>query len=282
MIIANSRRVVILEPAAERVGHQLLRERRHEQLGPIQHGLAKADGAVERAAVGQPAGCVDRPARLTLRAPASDRVEVLRRQAHRIHQLMAARAHGVRAMLNHPLAHRENLRARAVLGQRRHVQRRGRHGRAEQILENPLAAAHRRRPVRVRRDRHDAALTEQPAAHVVRAELDAPEVAAVHVGNAVVLREALVEERVIGAQQIEHAAILLHDALEQHFGLATERLTKVVVEVGKQPRVGLACCRDCADTATARRSCSPALRRAHRPACGAPAAPAPRDPSGGP
>ena len=51
------------------------------------------------------------------------------------------------------------------------------------------------------------------------------------------LRETLVEERVIGAQQIEHAAIFFHHTLEQQLGLAPEGLTEVVVEIGEQPVV---------------------------------------------
>ena len=41
------------------------------------------------------------------------------------------------------------------------------------------------------------------------------EVAALDVRDAVVLREPLVEERVVGGQQLEHAAVLAHDAVEK-------------------------------------------------------------------
>ena len=54
--------------------------------------------------------------------------------------------------------------ALAVLLQRRHVRRRRRRRRAEKVVEQPLAAQHRRRAVRIRRDGQDAALAEQPAA----------------------------------------------------------------------------------------------------------------------
>ena len=108
------------------------------------------------------------------------------------------------------------------------------------------------------------------------ASVDAPEVAAVDVRNAVVLREPLVDERVVRAQQIEHAAVLVHDALEEQLRFAAERLPQVVVEVREQPRIGLDARRGCAGTATARRSWSPAPRSAGRRACGAPAARAPR------
>ena len=47
------------------------------------------------------------------------------------------------------------------------------------------------------------------------------------------LRQPLVDERVVGGHQIEHAAILGHDAADEQLELALERLSQVVVEVGK-------------------------------------------------
>ena len=67
--------------------------------------------------------------------------------------------------------------------------------------------------------------------------VDAAEAAAVDVRNAVVLREPLVEERVVGLQQVEHAAVLAQDALEEQLRLLPERLPQVVVEVREQPQV---------------------------------------------
>ena len=65
----------------------------------------------------------------------------------------------------------------------------------------------------------------------------APEVAAVHVRDAVVPREPLVDERVVGVHQVEHAAVLAHDAAEEQLGLALEGLAQVVVEVGEDEQV---------------------------------------------
>ena len=120
----------------------------------------------------------------------------------------------------------------------RHVRRRRRRRRAEDVFQNPLAANHRRRARGIRRDREDAALPQQAAALAVPVQRDAPEVAAVHVRNAVVLREPLVQERVVGLEQVEHAAVFAQDALEKQLGFAAERLAQVVVEIGKQPQVG--------------------------------------------
>ncbi len=51
--------------------------------------------------------------------------------------------------------------------------------------------------------------------------------------------QALVDERVVRIQQIEHAAILAHDAVEQQLGFALERLPQIVVEVRKHQEVGV-------------------------------------------
>ena len=83
----------------------------------------------------------------------------------RIHQLVAAGAGRVRAVLRHPLAHREHAAFGVGVLQRRHVGRRRRRRRAEDVLENPLAAQDRRRAVGVRGHRQDAAVAEQAAAH---------------------------------------------------------------------------------------------------------------------
>ena len=82
-----------------------------------------------------------------------------------------------------------------------HVGRRRRHRRRQDVLEQPLAANGRRRARRVRRDGQHARLAEQAPAVLV-GQRHAPEVAAVDAGDPVVTRELLVEERVVGRQQI--------------------------------------------------------------------------------
>ena len=44
-------------------------------------------------------------------------------------------------------------------------------------------------------------------------------------------RQPFVDERVVSGQQIEDAAILAHDAVEEHLDLALERPAQTVVEV---------------------------------------------------
>ena len=56
-----------------------------------------------------------------------------------------------------------------------------------------------------------------------------------NVENAVVFREPLVDEGVVRRHQIEHWTVAAHDAFEEQFGLALERLPQVVVEIREQP-----------------------------------------------
>ena len=63
--------------------------------------------------------------------------------------------------------------------------------------------------------------------------------AAVDIRDSVMLRQALVDERVSRIQQIEDAAIFVFDAADEQLGLAAERLPQVVVEIGKGPRIGV-------------------------------------------
>ena len=53
----------------------------------------------------------------------------------------------------------------------------------------------------------------------------------------VVLGQPLVHERIVRAQQIERAAVFLHDAFDEELGFAPERLAQVVVEVRERPGI---------------------------------------------
>src|SRR5205814_7324568 len=116
---------------------------------------------------------------------------------------------------------------------------RGRWGRrAENILQDPFPADHRRSPVRTRGIRQNRALSEQPATRAVGGKQSPPESFGVHARNPVVPGQTLVEERIVGVQQVEHAAILADDTVEEQLRLALEGLTQIVVEVKEQFRTG--------------------------------------------
>ena len=75
-----------------------------------------------------------------------------------------------------------------------------------------------------RSHRQDAALPQQPAPRIV-GNRHAPELAAIDVRNSVVPREALIDERVIRIQQIEHVVIFVQDAAEEQLRLFLERMS---------------------------------------------------------
>ena len=135
----------------------------------------------------------------------------------------------------------------------RHVRRRVRRADAEERLQEPLAAGDRRSAGRVRRHRQQRALAQQAAAHVeLRGQRHAAELRAIDVRDSVVLRQPLVDERVIRGQQIEDAAILMDDAAEEQLDLALVRRPQVVVEIREQIHDRLAGLAASARPATAR------------------------------
>ena len=136
-------------------------------------------------------------------------------------------------------ARSERLLAGLVLLSVRHVRRRRRRRRAEDVLEDPLAAQHRRRAVRIRRHRQDAALTEQAAALVALVSVTRGSGCRRRWGCRSA-RQPLVHEGVVGVEQIEHAAVLAHDALEEQ--LRSRCGTPAAARCrssGKSPGVGM-------------------------------------------
>ncbi len=173
-----------------------------------------------------------------LDALATDRIEGLEREADGIHQFVTSRAGRVGAMGLHLLAHRRwAVVAGGIAGpglERRHDGRRigGRH--TDEELQHPVAANRRRRTSRLRGHREEGSLAQQaPAVALALIELDAAEFAALDSRNAVEPRQPVVDEGVVGGEQIEDAAVFLHQAGEQQLDFLTEGLAQVVIEVGK-------------------------------------------------
>ena len=169
-------------------------------------------------------------------APAADAVEVLEREAQRVHGPVARGAGRVRAVDLHELAQRRRRLALAARLQVGHVGRRGRRRGPEQVLEHPLAAGHRRRPVRVGGEGQDARLPQDARPPVVGPR-HPPEVVPVNVGNPVVLGEALVHEGVVGRHQLGQRPVVAHLRLEEELGLPLHRGAQVLVEHGEHRRV---------------------------------------------
>src|SRR5437867_994035 len=141
-------------------------------------------------------------------SPTAHGIIVLKGETNWIHKLMTTRTGRVRSMLRHPFPHCKNFAIRSVILQRRHIRRWWRGRRAEDIAQNPFAAKHGRGAIRIRRYGQNASLAKQAAPNAVFTERHAPEIAAVHVRNSVVLGEPLVQKRIICAQQVEYTAVL--------------------------------------------------------------------------
>ncbi len=105
-----------------------------------------------------------------------------------------------------------------------------------------VAAQHRRGAVGIRRHHQDRALAQQAVAPGI-GQGHAPELVAAHVRDAVVQRQALIDEGVIGRQQIQHAAVFAQDAVDEQLHLALESGAQAGVEVGIDERVGIDACR---------------------------------------
>ena len=89
-----------------------------------------------------------------------------------------------------------------------HVRRRLGRRRVEQVVENPLAAQHRRGARRVRRHRQHAALREHARRAACRVRSTRRNSGPLTSGDAVMPRQPLVEIRVLAVDEVEDAAIV--------------------------------------------------------------------------
>ena len=155
---------------------------------------------------------------------------------------------------------------------RRHDRRRQRRTHAEEGFQEPLAAGDGRGSRRLRRHAQQGAFSEQPTPHVeVGAKIHAPEPAAVDVRDPVMAGEPFVDERVIRGQQIQDAAVLMDDAVEQELDLAAKRVPQVVVEIRIDAGIRLQWCPALAGSATDPRNSRSAPPTSDRPPSDAPA-----------
>ena len=137
------------------------------------------------------------------RAPLPDRVEVLEREARRVDDPMARRTGWILPVQFELIANRLRRRFLPFVAflQRRHIRRRRRRRRVQKRRQHVHAAEYRRGPRGQSRERQDAAVAQQAEAVRIR-QLDLAEALAVDTRNSVVLRQALVEERVVGASAV--------------------------------------------------------------------------------
>ena len=213
-----------VEAAAERVGQQLLGQRaRRTARARCSSAWRSADDAVDLACrrPAAPEASIGCRASAVACAPRADRVEVLEREARadpsRVWQVAQA---GLRAVLLHPLAHRARLVAASLLPRAAARSAGGGGG----GVPRRFSRTHLPRSTGEVRSACDVTVRMLPLPSRPRrassVQRDAAEVAAVDVGDAVVPRQPLVDERVVGGQQVEDAAVLAHDAVEEQLGLA--------------------------------------------------------------
>src|SRR5439155_8571182 len=95
-----------------------------------------------------------------------------------------------------------------LLHERRNIVGRWRRRRAQQIVEHPLPAKHRRGSRRVRRDTEDGRLRHDAAA-LLAVELDTPKLLAVNAFDSVIARKRPVDERDAAVDEIQNAPVLM-------------------------------------------------------------------------
>ena len=201
-------------------------KRQHEDVLVFQQRRAQARRAVDLGAVVELARGVHRHA-VVVDAPHAGDVEILERQAERIDHAVARDARRI-ACGALPCARASTARA---AGRRALVSSSsgtfgggGGGGEPSSTSITHLPRMHRRRAIGDRGQQQHAALAENAAARI--GQRDAPEFVAGDVGDAVVPGDALVDEGIVGRQQVGDAAIVAHEAVEEELGLlAQSRVT---------------------------------------------------------
>ena len=106
-------------------------------------------------------------------------------------------------------------------------------------FQQPAPAQDGRGSVRVGGKRQQRSVAEQAAPLLRIRQPHAPESAPVDAGDAVVPRQSFVHVRVIGAEQVQDAPVLVDGAGDEQRRLPPERLHQVLVELGIDRRFGL-------------------------------------------
>ena len=212
--LVEQRLVGELHRPAESVAQQLAAELPFKRVAAVvEQVAAEAIGAVDRRAVHQLRGGVDRQTGRILRAKPADGIVFFECESKRIDPHVALRAGGVTRMpsdqlpLGEPLGHR--------LRQQRHVL--GRLGQllAEDHLAEPVAPQDRARPRRPGLRRKRGSQAEDAAAALLPHAIDSPPLRPRHAGNGIVLRQVFVQKRVVGVEQRQDRAVVLEEVGEE-------------------------------------------------------------------
>ena len=102
-----------------------------------------------------------------------------------------------------------------------------------------MATNHRRSARGVRSNGEDAPLPKQPTAPVLRIERHSAEPAAINIRHTIVPGEALIEEGVIGLDQIEDTAVLAKDTFKKPLGFLAKACRRLSSKSGNSRRSGV-------------------------------------------
>ena len=100
-------------------------------------------------------------------------------------------------------------------------------GDSQDVVEDEEPALHGRGPVGIRGDREHGPLRQHSAARAPGGQCHPAHLVALDALDPVVLRQPLVEERVVAVDQLEQAAVVPHDVLEEHLGFPPHRPPQV-------------------------------------------------------
>ena len=219
----------MLDDPSQRISQKFLNEGSYKHVRAVDQSLLKAGYPFEPGTAGKISGGVNRLFSFGL-APAADRVIVLQRKAQRIHQTVAARTSRIGAVLDQPLPNCQAAIDRLVF-QRRNV-RRCAGGGGTPIRFSSTQCPRITGEVRVLYEVTVRMLPwrSSPPLGVSPFKLHAPEPAPINMRYPVVLGEAFIQIRVVGAEQVEDASILPDRAFQKQFCFAAHRLPQIVIK----------------------------------------------------
>jgi hypothetical protein len=177
---------------------------------------------------------VDRQ-RVLLGAVATDRVEVLEREARRIDRLVARGARRIRDVSRqaHPLRHRRAV----VLGQLGHARGGRRDVSAEHVRDDELPAPHGRADRRVRVRREDRASAEEAAAVRAGGQRGAHAPPRARIRQPVERRELGVDEGHVRREELAHVGVTIPHVTDQLLDLRAHRGAQRGRPLGEELRV---------------------------------------------
>ena len=108
---------------------------------------------------------------------------------------------------------------------------------AQDLIHHPHPAQHRAGAVRMRSDRQHTRHGQHATTFVVRA-FDLTELTAAHARDVVNAGQVLIHIEVIAVDQVDEAAVLGDQFIEEHLRLIAHRIAQLVVEAGILAAVG--------------------------------------------